>query len=334
MQYSQLVAELEPRKDIESAFLVKYLGLQFDKKGKPYLNIMLMDRSGEVEGRVWNDAIGVFESVQAKDIVRVAGKVNLYQGKKQLVLEVVEKTPDGMYPVDRFLPHTPYDVEKMYGELLAMVEAMEGEFERRLGLAVLQDPKIAEDVKQAPAAKSIHHAYIGGLLEHVLSICRILHFLGDHYRAYYGPALNKDLLILGGIFHDIGKVEELSWGRGTEYSDSGRFVGHLVQGCELIDRHIQKIEGFPEDLRLQVKHQILAHHGKLEFGSPKLPSTIEALIVHYIDDLDSKVNSIFGIIAKDANPGRWTSYSKHYDRLFYKPDPLPKAQGVSPGLSD
>lgn len=333
MQYSPLVAELQPKDEFESAFLVKYLSIQTDKKGKPFLNLILMDRSGEIEARLWDDAPGIFERIQAKDIVRVSGKVNLFQGKKQLIVNAIQRATDGTYPEDRFIPTTVYDSERMYGDLLQIIRRMSDPFAVKLALSVCEDPDLKPKLLQAPAAKSVHHAYAGGLLEHILSICRIMDFLGTHYQNYYGKALNKDLLILGAIFHDIGKIEELVWERGTEYSQAGRLIGHLVQGCELVDRHIARIADFPEDLRLLVKHQILAHHGKLEYGSPKVPATVEALLVHYIDDLDSKVNSIFGLIEKDQTPGQWTAYNKNYDRMFLKPKVSPKAQGTSPGIA-
>ena len=332
MQYSPFVSELSPKEEFEGAFLVKYLNIQTDKKGKPYLNLILMDRSGEVEARLWDDAPATFERIQVKDIVRVAGKVNLFQGKKQLVIQAIQRATEGTYAEDRFIPTTYFEVDRMYADVLAIIRRMSDPYAVKLALSVFEDPELKPKICEAPAAKSMHHAYAGGLLEHVLSICRIMEFLGIHYQNYYGPALNKDLLILGALFHDIGKVEELSWTRGTEYTQTGKLLGHLIQGCELIDRHMSKIPEFPEELRLHVKHQILAHHGKLEYGSPKLPVTVEALLVHYIDDLDSKVNSIFGVIEKDQAPGEWTAYSKVYDRVFLKPKVAPKIQGPSPGV--
>jgi 3'-5' exoribonuclease len=333
MQFSPFVSELIPREDVEGAFLVKYLNIQTDKKGKPYLNLVLMDKTGEVEGRIWDDAAQIFDQIQAKDIVRVAGKVNLFQGKKQLVLAAIQKATPGSYSDERFIPTTVYDVDRMHADLMEIIGRMQDPFSRELAQSIFNSPELKPLILRAPAAKTMHHAYAGGLLEHVLSICRIMEFLGNHYQNYYGKALRKDLLILGGLFHDIGKIEELSWERGTEYTDSGKLIGHLIQGCELVDRHIAKIPGFPEDFRLEVKHQILAHHGHLEFGSPKLPATVEAMLVHAIDDLDSKVNSIFGIIEKDQTPGNWTAFQRNYERIFRKPTIAPKIQGQSPGIA-
>lgn len=332
MQYSPLISELNAKEDIEGAYLVKFLAIQTDKRGKAYLNLILMDKSGEIEARLWDDAADTFERIQQRDIVRVSGKVNLYQGRKQLVVSAIQKAAPNAYPLDRFTAASHFSAERMYADLLEIVGKMEDPKARELAQMILEDPTLKPRLQTAPAAKTIHHAYAGGLLEHILSICRIMNFLGDHYRAYYGPALNKDLLILGAIFHDIGKVEELDWERGTEYSHSGRLIGHLVQGCELVDRFIAKIPAFPEELRLQIKHQILAHHGKLEYGSPKVPATVEALLVHYIDDLDSKVNTIFGFMEKDTTTGNWTSFNKLFERVFLRPPVSPRIQGDSPGL--
>lgn len=333
MQYSPLISELEPKEDFEGAFLVKFMALQTDKRGKEYLNIILMDRSGEAEARIWDNAAAIEEKIQVKDIVRVSGKVNLYQGRKQLVVQAIEKAPGALYPRERFVPASVFPPEKMLADLLQIVAQMEDPFARQLAETVLSDPEIRPRFMEAPAAKSVHHAYVGGLLEHVLSVARILFFLGQHYRAYYGKALNPDLLVLGAIFHDIGKLEELEWERGTEYSHSGKLIGHLVQGCELVDRFAARIPNFPDSLKILLKHQILSHHGKLEYGSPKLPVTLEALIVHYVDDLDSKVNSIFGILEKDATPGQWTAFNRLYERMFLKPEVAPKIQGSSPGIN-
>lgn len=317
--------------EFEGAFLLKVINLLLDKNGKAYLNIVLMDKTGEIEARVWEGAQRIFDSVKAQEIVRVAGKVNLYQGKRQVVLDAMQSVAPGTYPLDRFTPSTIYDVDHLYSELEKLMQSMENEFARKLATSVLSDADCKRKILRAPAAKSVHHAYAGGLLEHTLSVCRILDFLGKHYSAYYGKAVNRDLLLLGGLFHDIGKIYELSFDGSTEYTQSGKLIGHLVMGCELIDEHVRKIPGFPEDLRLLAKHQVLAHHGKLEYGSPKLPQTMEALIVHYVDDLDSKVNSILGLIAADQQTGEWTANMRMYERPFLKPKIAPKMQGKSPG---
>jgi 3'-5' exoribonuclease len=332
MLYSPFVSELKEKAEFEGAFLVKILQLHMDKNGKPYLNLVLMDKTGEVEARVWDNADKLFAEVKAQDVVRVAGKVNLYQGRRQVIIEAIAKTPEGTYPMDRFLPASAYDVNRMHADMVAIFSTLEDPFAKKLCLALLEEPELKRRIQRAPAAKSVHHAYAGGLLEHTLSVCRVLDSLAKHYRAYYGPTINRDHMLLGGLFHDIGKIYELSFDRSTEYTKVGQLVGHHVIGCELVDKLAAGIPGFPEELRIHAKHLILAHHGKLEYGSPKLPHTLEAWLVHFIDDLDSKVNSILGIIAADQQPGEWTANNKMYERPFLKPKTKPEFKGQSPGI--
>jgi 3'-5' exoribonuclease len=330
--YSPFVNELKEKMDFEGAFLVKVIQLHVDKNGRPYLNLVLMDRSGEVEARAWEGAQKLYEEVKQHDILRVAGKVNLYQGRKQIVVEAAAKVAEGAVPLDRFVPATAYDVNRLYSDVHALFSSLEDNFARQLALKTIEDPDVKRRILRAPAAKSVHHAYAGGLIEHTLSVCRILDGLALHYRRYYGPAISRDLLLLGGLFHDIGKIYELSFERATEYTKEGQLIGHHVLGCELVDRITAQIPGFPPELKIQVKHLILAHHGKLEYGSPKLPHTIEALLVHFVDDLDSKVNTILELIGEDTQPGEFTAVSRMFERPFLKTKVMPKFTGPSPGV--
>ena len=330
--YSPFVAELKEKMEFEGAFLVKVIQLHMDKNGKPYLNLVLMDRTGEVEARVWDNAAKLSEEIHAQDIIRIAGKVNLYQGRKQVIVEAAAKAPDGSQPLDRFVAASAYDPHLLLSHLGELFATLEDPFAKKLALSTLADEDVKKKILRAPAAKSVHHAYAGGLIEHTLSVCRILDRLAVHYRNYYGKAVSRDLLLLGGLFHDIGKIYELAFERGTEYTKEGQLIGHHVQGCELVDRICQTIPGFPADLKIHVKHLILAHHGKLEYGSPKLPHSVEALLVHYVDDLDSKVNTILGFIAADPNPGEWTNTHRLFEHPFLKPKAKPEFQGKSPGL--
>lgn len=330
--YSPFVAELKEKMEFEGAFLVKIVQLHMDKNGRPYLNLILMDKTGEIEARVWDNAQKLGEEVRAQDLLRVAGKVNLYQGRRQVVVEAAAKMPEGSIPLDRFVPASAYDVNRLYSDLHALFSTLEDRFAKALALKTIEDPDVKRRILRAPAAKSVHHAYAGGLIEHTLSVCRILDSLARHYRAYYGRAVSRDLLLLGGLFHDIGKIYELSFERGTEYSKEGQLIGHHVLGCELVDRVANQIPEFPDELRMQTKHMILAHHGKLEYGSPKLPHTLEALIVHYVDDLDSKVNTILDFVADDKQPGEFTAVNRLFERPFLKPKVVPEYVGASPGV--
>lgn len=330
--YSPFVNELKEKMDFEGTFLVKIIQLHVDKNGRPYINLILMDRTGEIEARVWENAQKLFEEVKQHDLLRVAGKVNLYQGRRQVVVEAAQRIPDGSAPLDRFVPSTVYDVNRLHSDMVALFSTLEDEFGRQLALKTLEDPDCKKRILRAPAAKTVHHAYAGGLIEHTLSVCRILDSLATHYRRYYGQAVSRDLLLLGGLFHDIGKIYELSFDRATEYTKEGQLIGHHVLGCELVDRISAQIPGFPADLKLQVKHLILAHHGKLEYGSPKLPHTIEALLVHMVDDMDSKVNTILEFIGEDMQPGEFTAVNRMFERPFLKSKVKPEFQGKSPGV--
>lgn len=330
--YSPFINELKEKMDFEGAFLVKIIQLHVDKNGRPYLNLILMDKTGEVEARVWENAQRLFEEVKQHDLLRVAGKVNLYQGRRQIVVEAAQKIPDGSAPLDRFVPSTVYDVNRLHADMVALFSSLEDPFARQLALNTLNEPDCKKRILRAPAAKSVHHAYAGGLIEHTLSVCRILDSLAGHYRRYYGEAVSRDLLLLGGLFHDIGKIYELSFDRATEYTKEGQLIGHHVLGCELVDRISSQIPDFPAELKLQVKHLILAHHGKLEYGSPKVPHTIEAVLVHMVDDMDSKVNTILEFIGEDSQPGDFTLMNRMFERPFLKTKVAPKFSGPSPGV--
>lgn len=332
--YGPFVAELKEKMEFEGTFLVKVIQLHMDKNGRPYLNLILMDKTGDIEARAWDSAARLAEEVKAQDILKVAGKVNVYQGRRQIVVEAAAKVPEGTAAMDRFIPSTVYDVNRLFADMVALFETLEDPFAKALALNTLNDPDCKRRILRAPAAKSVHHAYAGGLIEHSLSVCRLLDSLAVHYRNYYGRAVSRDLMLLGGLFHDIGKIYELAFERGTEYTKEGQLIGHHVQGCELVDRMAAQIPNFPAELKVHVKHMILAHHGKLEYGSPKLPHSLEALLVHYIDDLDSKVNTILGFIAADTNPGEFTANHRLFEHPFLKPKVKPEFQGKSPGVAD
>ena len=330
--YSPFVNELREKMEFEGTFLVKIIQLHLDKNGRPYLNLILMDKTGEIEARAWENANKLAEEVKSQDVLRVAGRVNMYQGRRQIVVDAAAPVPEGSQSMDRFLPCTTYDVNRLHADLVALFSTLEDKFVRQLALDTLHDAEVKKKFLRAPAAKSVHHAFVGGLAEHTLSVCRVLDLLAGHYRKYYGHSVSRDLLLIGGLFHDIGKIYELTFDRGTEYTKEGQLVGHHVIGCELVDRITAQIPDFPRDLKLEVKHLILAHHGKLEYGSPKVPHTVEALMVHYMDDLDSKINTILEFTAEDTNPGEFTAVNRLFERPFRKPKTKAQSQGESPGV--
>jgi 3'-5' exoribonuclease len=325
MKKTLWVNDIKDKDSVSASFLVKFSAVAVGKNGKPYMNLVLMDRSGEIESRIWEDVTSYAGQVVRDSYVWVDGRCQTFQGRRQLVIHKVQiLREDEINPKD-YIPESELDPDELYSKLLAYIDSMQDPFYKALAEAVFkEDAEIADRMKKAPAAKSMHHAYLTGLLEHVVSISGLLDAVSKHY----GKLLDRDLLFLGGFFHDIGKIWELSYDRVTDYTTEGKLIGHLVMGVELIERKVRELESqperlpgkFPEEKKLLVKHLILAHHGKLEYGSPKEPHCLEAVIVHMIDDLDSKVNAISRFMEQDQNPGRWTSLNRNFERFFYKPD--------------
>jgi 3'-5' exoribonuclease len=325
MNKTQFVKDLKDKDTVHAPFLIKFCATAVGKNGKPYMNLVFQDKSGEVEARVWEDVAQYVGQVVKDSFVFVEGRCQLYQNRRQVVVNRLQILREDEVDLKEYVPESTLDPEKLYSQLLGFVDSMQDPFYKALAEAVLKDDDdIRDRAKRAPAAKSVHHAYKTGLLEHVVSITTILDGLAKHYGKY----VDRDLLFLGGFFHDIGKLWELSYDRITDYTTEGKLIGHLVMGVELVDRKIRELEAqpgrlpgvFPEEKKLLVKHVILAHHGILEYGSPKRPKCLEALLVHMVDDMDSKVNAIRTFIEMDQTPGRWTALSRQYERFFFKPD--------------
>ncbi len=322
---AQFVRDLKDKEAIASPFLVKFSAIGADKNGKQFMNVVLLDRTGEIEARIWEDVPRYASTVVRDNYVHIEGRVQTYQGRRQIVVNRVQPLREDEVEPKDYIAEGTLDVEGLYTKLLGFVATMQDPYYRALCESVLRDdPEIMDRVKRAPAAKSVHHAYKGGLLEHVVSITTIL----DGLAAHYGKIVDRDLLFLGGFFHDIGKIWELSFDKTTDYTTEGKLIGHLVMGVELIEKKITELEAtpgrlpgkFPIEKRLLAKHVVLAHHGEYEYGSPKRPKCLEALIVHYVDDLDSKMNAIGKFIEADPSVGEFTQMNKMYGRFFFKPD--------------
>jgi 3'-5' exoribonuclease len=308
----QNVRDLKDKDNVDSLFLVKEKNLGMGKNGRPFMSIVIGDQTGSIDGRVWDRVEDLNREFEAGDVVRVKGLIQIFQGRKQLIVHRVEKPDQSTIQVADYIPNSGKNTDDMFMELLTIVRSMKNEHLRQLTLDVIEDPEIKPLFMQAPAAKTIHHAWRGGLLEHILSISKIMEFLATHY-----DFLNRDLLIFGAIFHDIGKVWELSYDGSLGYTDKGRLLGHMQLACELVDKKTARILGFPEDLRDMCKHIILSHHGKLEYGSPKRPKFMEAMLVAMVDDLDSKMNTIQTFIESERNLGdKWSRYHELFDRYF------------------
>lgn len=309
------VEQLRPKDRVQTALLIRQVELLTSRDGKSYLSMLLSDKTGTVESRMWNDADIWFTRLTEGMFVSVSGKVNLHQNRLQLSLETLAPLASEDLDLDDFLPKSQEDLPALYNELISVFENLEDPWVKRLGLSLLQDPEISSRFGRAPAAKSIHHAFVGGLLSHSMQLVRLTDAVAPLY-----PEADRSILVFGAVFHDFGKIFELSYERGFEYTDEGKLVGHIPIGTIILDQHIRAIEGFPSQLEYQLKHILLSHHGRLEYGSPKVPQTIEAEIVHLLDTLDSRMESILTFIKSDKGSGRWTSMHKAFQRSYYKPD--------------
>ena len=310
------VSELTSEQTITSFFLVSAKELRNTREGKPYLRLELCDRSGTVEARMWTKFEIVAQEVAREDIVKVEARVELYRDRAQLALIQLRKArPDEIELAD-YLPHTKEDVEKMWAELLVHGQSIGNSWLRTLVLSILNNQTVAPRYQKAPAAKVMHHAYLGGLLEHVVGLCG----LAKQVAAHYQPELDVDLLLTAAILHDVGKLDELCYERAIGYTNAGQLLGHIVMELETVSRAIDKIVGFPAELKTVVLHLLISHHGQYEFGSPKLPMIREALVFHYLDDLDSKMAAARTALAQDSGDEEWSAYSGALQRKFLKLD--------------
>lgn len=316
MRKGQFVKDLPAKTEVNDLFMVKFIAVMEARDGRSYLNMVLSDKTGDLEARAWTGAEEIASRIEKGHFVQAAGRMNQFQGRNQLIISSVEGVSEDEVDREDYVKKSEFSSDKMYDSLIKIVEALDEVYIRDLLLMILNDQEIAPKLKLWPAGKTIHHAYESGLLEHILSCTELAVSLSEHYK------VNKSYVVAGCILHDLCKIYELSDPLNTEYTEEGKLVGHLSQGSELIDKFTARIKHFPYHMRLHLKHILLAHHGSLEFGSPKLPQTKEAYLVHLIDFMDSKMSSMDSAIASDKTPGKWTGFVKHMDRIIYK-EPLP-----------
>jgi 3'-5' exoribonuclease len=307
------VKDIKDRDQIKEVFLVKEKITAMAKNGKPYMTLRLMDKSGEVDAKVWDNIDQIASLFEKNDFLKVAAKASVYLGKMQLVIAELRKVPEEEVALADFLPETERDIREMEAELQNLLASLENVWLRRLLHDIFADPQIAPLYRVAPAAKGMHHVYLGGLLEHSLAVAKLVDAIVPLYEG-----LNRDLLVAGALLHDLGKVREMKFARAFDYSDEGKLIGHISIGVEMIHERISAIADFPPELAMHLKHLILSHHGQYEYGSPKRPKTVEATVLNYLDDLDSKINGIRTHIKKEGEmQGNWTAYHRLYDRYFY-----------------
>ncbi len=294
------LASFDEGKAFDGFFLVLSKQQRTTKTNKIYLNLILGDKTGQLEGRIWEPGDPRIAKVFEKgDTVKARGCASRFDDRLQMKIDQLRLAQPGEVDKTDLLPSTTYDVAALWSQLQSSVDSLTNPDLKRLLTTILADPAIAEAYREAPAARQLHHAWLGGLLEHVVSLLT----LADRVAAHY-PLLDRDLLLTGVILHDIGKTRELSWGVGFDYTIEGTLLGHIQMGIELVEKTIDCLPGFPDRLRTLVLHMILSHHGKLEFGSPKLPMIPEALALNFVDDLDAKMQAMSSEFDKSLREGK------------------------------
>jgi 3'-5' exoribonuclease len=315
------VKDIKVDDDVRGLYLAKTKKLGQTKRGDPFLSVTLSDRTGDVECRVWDRAEEFDSLFREGDILEVEGVAGSYRNRTQLTLTNLKIDNSG-WDSSIFLESTPGNIKEMMSSLRDIVKGIKDPHLRALSDRFLTDRPFIESFKKAPAAKNFHHNYLGGLLEHTLSVCRTALYVVGEY-----PELERDLLVTAAFLHDIGKIREFKYNRSIDYTDEGRLLGHLVLGVEMVDEKLGKIKNFPNETALRLKHLILSHHGQYEFGSPKRPKFLEAFALNMIDDLDAKLNGLNRYMKNDKQEGSWTEFNRMFERYLLK-DRLGEAEDL------
>ena len=331
---SPYVNELEPSKVITGSFLVHSKEIRQKRTGELYLSLLLGDRTGDLDAKMWDNVAEVVETFERDDFVKVKGLIQVFHNRPQLTIHKIRRMEEGEIEFADYFPSSKRDPQEMWIELRAVVNSIGNPHLRALLNAMLDDEDIGRRYRLAPAAKQIHHAFLGGLIEHVLSLCALARLAAAHYQA------DLDLLLAGVVLHDIGKIYELNYERGFSYSSDGQLLGHINIGIRMVADKLRALADFPSTLRTLVEHMILSHHGHLEFGSPKLPQFPEALLLHYLDDMDSKMEAMRALIENDRQvEGCFTTFNVALERPALKMDrflnpPPPRAAAPAAPASE
>src|ERR1700740_2396765 len=290
-------------KIITSNFVVVSKQIKPKKTGEPYLALTLGDRSGQLDAKMWDNVEEVLNAFEQDDFLKIKGLVNKYKNRFQLTVHKLRKLGETEIEFSDYLPKTTKNVDELWQTLADFVASFQNAHLKSLVEAFMADPEIAEAYRNAPAAKTLHHAYIGGLLDHVVSLCRSCDLICRNY-----PQINRDLLLTGAFLHDIGKIHELTYNRSFSYSTKGQLLGPMIIELEMLHAKLALHPGFPGELKRLIEHLIISHHGQYDFGSPKLPMFPEALMLHYLDDLDSKMEAMRAHFEREALlEGPWAS---------------------------
>ncbi len=318
MGKTKFIKDIKEGEPVRDLFLVGNKAQLLSNSGKPYLTLTLRDRTGQFEGRVWDRAEEIGKRFERDDIVEISGSAIQYQGRMQLKVQDVQKVAGEKPDLADFLPVAKQGIEPLWKRLRGLVTVVADADLRRLLEGVFPDPPgtdMARRFRQAPGGKRMHHDYIGGLLEHTVSVAEVCRFLSTHYEGVDG-----DMLVAGALLHDIGKVDELSYEGTFDYTDEGRLLGHLYMGAEWVSRECEET-GIPPAKAMLLKHIILSHHGELEYGSPKRPKTLEAVLLHFVENMDAKANAFSGAMEDLPEGVRWTEYNRMFERYLFSGKP-------------
>jgi len=300
----------QENKTITSSFVVASKQVKAKKNGEPYLALILADRTGQVEAKMWDNVEEFIDAFEQDDFLKVKGLVNKYKNRFQLTIHKLRRMEEGDIDFTDYLPKTSKDIGELWRTLTEFVASFQNPHLKSLVELFMADAEIAERYRNAPAAKTLHHAYIGGLLDHVVSLFRSCDLMCQNY-----PQVNRDLLLTGAFLHDIGKIQELTYNRAFSYTTRGQLLGHMIIELEMLQAKLAKLPAFPPELKTLLEHLIISHHGQYDFGSPKLPMFPEALMLHYLDDLDSKMEAMRAHFERESLlDGPWTSYNASLGR--------------------
>ena len=310
---NQFVKNLKIGSELTELFVLRKKELKETFEGQRFLKLELGDKTGRIDGVAWDNPEDLYDQAETGDIIKVKGWVTTYKEVPQIKVERLKKASEGETDIADFLPSTDKDIDALFREFEKVSATIENEHLHKLMQLILEDAYITEELKKAPGGKLWHHTYVGGLLEHTLKVADICEEAAGSYEL-----LDRDLLITGALLHDLGKIKGYSGKGFFDYTDEGRLIGHIISGIELIDRKLDLIPDFPANLALKLKHLVISHHGELEFASPVVPMTIEAIVLHHADEMDAQVNAFSRIIRTEKVKGkRWSDWVNLINRYIY-----------------
>lgn len=305
----KFIETLREGERINEIYLCKFKQAALTKSGKPYDNVILQDKTGTLDAKIWDPGSVGIDEFDAMDYIAVTGDITSFQGNLQMSIKRVRKVGEGEYEPENYLPVSDKDIDEMYGEMMGYIASVKNPYLSKLLHMFFDNAAFAKAFKFHSAAKSVHHGFVGGLLEHTVSVTRNCNYFAENY-----PFLNRDLLLTAAMFHDIGKLKELSTFPENDYTDAGQLLGHIMIGAEWVGDKIREIDGFPVVLANELKHCILAHHGELEYGSPKKPALVEAMALSFADNLDAKMETMREVLAGvPENNLQWQGFNRLLD---------------------